>query len=542
MTLTAVTRRPTWISNICTLASLLERTFPSSLSSSSTPTGWAEKLVEVLSTRPGTSTHQQYISSTSTSRPYSTKQSSDDPYRGLALPYPSDARLDTDVFEDSTTLKDYELASLLPHLIRTHQFAAARRAKAQIIRDGQLSKVAYDDIYETMALQALDPRQNERGISRIDAFLGWWSLVPAAPDLMYLRQQPTEVVTRINAILHQIIELEPVGGGNEALIKFSLLAARKGYARAAVSRRAIPQIVMGCSPAVSAKFLSDFQKYAMENAGPGEMTPEVEQANRVIRTQWYRRAILTQVTAGRLKEAYLLFSEQSQRAEIGFDQSFFRKMLFTFHKAGLKEEYEAIQAMYAKHFPRSSSSAITKKIQALKDRRVVGQIPAPSISKNPIAALQYIGRGIRTGKLPSAKYLAKFKYWAIEHHGGLRLLRQIEDELRRDMRPVDRSGWKAYQNRAGFWATSEMIYRLRYRDDAMGSLQVFWKYYEPSFILPRELAWKVEAVLQRSEAEVVGLDSIKAKLWPMSHSTVPLLWESLLAGRVQLGLTFEDLY
>ncbi|KAG8849351.1 hypothetical protein FRB96_000887 [Tulasnella sp. 330] len=239
----------------------------------------------------------------------------DGAHRGLALPYPVDPPLMEGVYEHPQPKTgrgllphclDDDLADSLPDVILARDYDTA--SKTRLFLAKRKVVIPQHDAFEIMALRMLSRANNPYHKVRVNSFLVWWALIPdfpPSPEADNLTE--TARAATINRIIRILTNLSPAECPNNALIRFGLLAARKGYSET-VAERLLNHIFMWSPPALSRKFLRDFIAVALDQprSAIGKQTLG----------RWYELAARTQMYSGRYAEAEAIVKECEGRADV----------------------------------------------------------------------------------------------------------------------------------------------------------------------------------------------------------------------------------
>ncbi|KAG8985018.1 hypothetical protein FRB93_006119 [Tulasnella sp. JGI-2019a] len=453
---------------------------------------------------------------------YHTPPAWDGAHRGLALPYPSDAPLERAVYEQhqpktddtAVTRRERDLAKSLPDVILAQDYNTAARNRIHLLRHRVV--IPQHDAFEIMALRMLSRANNSYNKVRVNSFLAWWAMIPdhkspSSPE-MSIR------TTTINRIIRSLTNLSPAECPNSALIRFGILAARKGYAEA-VAERLISHIFMWSPPILSRKFFTDFVAAASNQSA--------STINAGALGKWYELAIRTQVFSGRYAEAKAILKEARRRVDVRVPSG-----VSVFLKSSGKKSYVLAPAV-GDRISRISSSAHRRKSPQTNPSFAPPSPDSPSYIHITMHSLH---------QRHSPEHLASLIH---RHITDEPLLHTLHDSLRNRNGASFRAHWQMHPFRMGYWATAEMIYHLRYCDDPLAAFHVYTMYYHNRSFVPPSLhsklhgAWaethdQLDSRTERLELfrRITGRGTApsrnRARLMPRAHTTLPVLWEAVV--------------
>ncbi|KAL1946253.1 hypothetical protein VTO73DRAFT_15380 [Trametes versicolor] len=137
-------------------------------------------------------------------------------------------------------------STMLKNLVKGGNYADATRVHAELLELGV--DIPFHPVYHFAARQALlNPALSQR--ERLESFVKWWSLFPP-------RREVREPLRAIGSVLTDLLRNDAVPDIS-LIVRFALLAASKGYARA-VYRQVIPVIASYAPRDVLLYFLGEF--------------------------------------------------------------------------------------------------------------------------------------------------------------------------------------------------------------------------------------------------------------------------------------------
>ncbi|EIW55292.1 uncharacterized protein TRAVEDRAFT_31070 [Trametes versicolor FP-101664 SS1] len=137
-------------------------------------------------------------------------------------------------------------STMLENLVKERNYADATRVHAELLELGV--EIPFHPVYHFAARQALlNPALSQR--ERLESFVKWWSLFPP-------RREVREPLRAIGSVLTDLLRNDAVPD-IPLIVRFALLAASKGYARA-VYRQVIPVIASYAPSDVLLHFLGEF--------------------------------------------------------------------------------------------------------------------------------------------------------------------------------------------------------------------------------------------------------------------------------------------
>ncbi|KAI0764582.1 hypothetical protein BD413DRAFT_438395, partial [Trametes elegans] len=229
-----------------------------------------------------------------------------------AYPYPETA-LDGSLFEEPTDeyhhaaeetdahVGHYPLPAVVNHpsamvqdLIKNGMLQDAARVRDELVHAGV--EIPPHPIYIIAARQTL----HTTGLShkdRLDAFTDWWSLIPSRTEVDHYRD--------IVSILVDLLRYD-IAPDIALIIRFALLAASKGYARA-ISPEVIPMVARYANSEATVRFLESLYTaaQAFESAnGPRPLRPrKTSRPPLLLFRDWCYLAMRELVTIGRTRVA-----------------------------------------------------------------------------------------------------------------------------------------------------------------------------------------------------------------------------------------------
>ena len=467
-------------------------------------------------------------------------------HRGLVQPYPTNAHLDQNVFEDATDDSDYDLAASLPKLIERQEYSAASRARQRLV-DQQVSITPHQS-YETMAMRMLDPANNPYGKVRVNTFLIWWAMTPnyasATPDAGLETEEMKGRLQNVDDIFNILVAEEDI----QPLMRFGVLAARKGFSDY-VARRIIAHVVRWGLPAVSEKFLHDFCNAALHFSG----LAGVESAQFYERrTSWYELTLWGHIHARRHSAAKQLLEKimTPGPTNVHISSGFCEQWLATISSQGYEHMYKECAALITAAYP--AYHCLSWKDSTGR----MGTLTEPEqLSSSLPHSLRKIKASISTQHPPHARDLAAFMdaYVRKRPNGpALRLLHSRLSSRHALYRTRTKLPWKAWGTQMGYWATAEMIYHLRHRENPVAALKVFCSYFTNIPTIPLALKQCVLQLIENSsrwsfddvnDVGMAGQSLVTSgqRLWPSTH-TISVFWETVISARAALGLTHQEIY
>ncbi|KAG8894928.1 hypothetical protein FRB99_000896 [Tulasnella sp. 403] len=486
---------------------------------------------------------------------YFSTRALDPAHRGLALPYPDNHVPDPNVFEDPDLY--------LPNIIRNGDFKQASKLRTSLAKRNL--HVSQDWIYQLPAVRMLSRSENPFRKVRVNSFLVWWSMVPDCPSGMdAVSSVPADQLPVINHIVSLLSDLPDSETPNSALIRFALLAARKGYA-SLLAQRVVQRVVLWAPPTVSCKFLSDFISLALPDMS--EQSIEEENKQRAARGELHSLAIRTQLFAGRLNEAVLLYKEALRSPSVILDADFCARFEHEMMIRGRTDMFDEPVADHANELFGSTSQrspggrmafSFSDNIAHVPNARAQARMNTFFIPLTPGDTLETVKHSLRVDDyriLPD--HLAWLMRFYLDVHGTHNGLRLLHETMRGAPDPT--TTWYQYDRRLEYWAAAEMIYHLRYRNDPLASFHVFDMYFEHHNFIPPDVFDSMRHLWRHRESthprdprsamqvfrRITGRGSSPAldrpKLW-VDPDTIPIVWQTVLASRRSLGLSFENIH
>ncbi|KAG8882703.1 hypothetical protein FRB97_007843 [Tulasnella sp. 331] len=439
----------------------------------------------------------------------------DGAHRGLALPYPVDPPLMEGVYEHPQPKTgrgllphclDDDLADSLPDVILARDYDTA--SKTRLFLAKRKVVIPQHDAFEIMALRMLSRANNPYHKVRVNSFLVWWALIPdfpPSPEADNLTE--TARAATINRIIRILTNLSPAECPNNALIRFGLLAARKGYSET-VAERLLNHIFMWSPPALSRKFLRDFIAVALDQprSAIGKQTLG----------RWYELAARTQMYSGRYAEAEAIVKECEGRADVDKPPV----------------------------------------LPALAD--AARKAPFTPLSPNGFTSIRQTLQGLHQRRLGPDSLASVIHHYATETY-SFRALHQLHDSLRNRYGSSTCAHWQMHPFRMDYWATAEMIYHLRYCNDPLAAFHVYTMYFHNRNFIPPSLHSKLHSewhsthdrfeprsermkLFRRITGRGTAPSRDRARLMPRAHTTLPVLWEAVARTRLASLRELHELY
>ena len=265
-----------------------------------------------------------------------------------AYPYPSQSP-DASLFEDADEYATVSVASeekesalfdiapgsppctLLKHLVKAGRYEDAERVYTELTEmnvDIHPHPVYHFVARKILSTPDLAPQK------RLEGFMKWWSLVPAAEDLS----------RSVGFILTEILRKDHVPD-IPLIANFALLAASKGYA-IQVAHDTIYPIARYSPPDFTKRFLEEFciaeWKYETKTTTAKDLKRRVQNLTQSHFRAWYSGAILSLADCHRHDSALQLLEIAASR-EIWVTQYTYKRLKSSLHIAGKPADARAVK-------------------------------------------------------------------------------------------------------------------------------------------------------------------------------------------------------
>lgn len=265
-----------------------------------------------------------------------------------AYPYPSQSP-DASLFEDADEYATVSVASeekesalfdiapgsppctLLKHLVKAGRYEDAERVYSELTEmnvDIHPHPVYHFVARKILSTPDLAPQK------RLEGFMKWWSLVPAAEDLS----------RSVGFILTEILRKDHVPD-IPLIANFALLAASKGYA-IQVAHDTIYPIARYSPPDFTKRFLEEFciaeWKYETKTTTAKDLKRRVQNLTQSHFRAWYSGAILSLADCHRHDSALQLLEIAASR-EIWVTQYTYKRLKSSLHIAGKPADARAVK-------------------------------------------------------------------------------------------------------------------------------------------------------------------------------------------------------
>ncbi|KAI1788683.1 hypothetical protein LXA43DRAFT_894242 [Ganoderma leucocontextum] len=392
-----------------------------------------------------------------------------------AYPYPSHPP-DTSLFEETTEEyatvslagKEKESAlfdippgsppcTLLKRLVQAGRYEDAERVHTEL-REMNVD-IHPHPVYHFIARKVL----STPGLAphkRLEAFVKWWSLVPAT----------TGLARSVGSILAETLRNDHVPD-IPLIANFALLAASKGYATQ-VAQDSIYPIARYSPLEFTKRFLEEFciatWNYETKPTAPHDLKRRAQTLIQLHFRAWYSTAVLSLIDCGRHRPALQLLELAASR-NIWVAQSTYKRLVSSLHAAGRREDARAVECIQRRqNFVPGTDKDPARFVQFPSDQSLAHIIVPSSEDDVDLAkSARSVEHALHRGLSISAPHLAKvlLTFLTSNQQSTLHRLRNL----------AYRSGPSAISS----WVLAEMIcYAKPHRNYLDSFLHVFEQHFD----------------------------------------------------------------
>ena len=233
----------------------------------------------------------------------------------------------TSAVEESSDYSVLTSTEVLLQKVDAGSYAAAEELRAELVDLG--ISIPPSLIYEKAAINALRPKFTG---NRLTTFVNWFSLLPdATVKPRKFRSIRNDLFTRAHT--------PPI----DIIMRFGIIAASKGHAKC-VTREVIPAVVRFTEPAVSTRYLADFEEEAIRWKRSSALKRTGAKRGTLISKGIHSLAVRTQAIAGRLGEAVALL-QAAQNRGVNISEFTYSMLMRKLRQAGDEQGFKIVREL-----------------------------------------------------------------------------------------------------------------------------------------------------------------------------------------------------